>query len=365
MSDEPERRADGGEARDAGRPSLDLRSDGGVAETDRIGEMLAGIERKLAIRRTLTVLALLLALAVAYFGTGFLGDRAVPAIVRFAQYDFFFREFAQLLNPSFVDLTFYTQQNEIGGLRALWVTLTDPGSVLETATSLRSSLLVSGVVITLSIGIVGTIIGFPFALFFGVLGSERVVAFPFNFAFRGVMSTIRAIPALVWVFIYAALVPLSPLTAMLAVATDTIGNLGRLFTDELEEIQEGPIEAIRSTGADRSQVISFGMLSQVSTPFIAWTLYILEINVRIAVGLGVVGAGGLGQYIQQNLNLFNSSRAGAGLITLLFLVLSIELISSRTRAWLRPSEHERKGLVEALRDLADGGKWFGTYTGKD
>jgi phosphonate transport system permease protein len=181
----------------------------------------------------------------------------VPKLVQFAQYDFFIREFLKLLNPSFIDLTFYTQDNEIGGLRAIWVTLTRPGTILATATSLRSSLLVSGVAITLTIGIVGTIIGFPLALFFGVLGSERVIPFPFNFIFRGVMSTIRAIPALVWVFIFAALVPLSPLTAMLAVATDTIGNLGRLFTDELEEIQEGPIEAIRSTGADRSQIISF------------------------------------------------------------------------------------------------------------
>jgi phosphonate transport system permease protein len=343
----------------------DVRSDGGTAAGDRVDEILTAIERKLVLRRGLTVLALLFALAVAYFGTGFLGDRSVPAIVRFAQYDFFVTEFIELLNPSFVDLTFYTQENEIRGLRGLWVTLTNPGTILETATSLRSSLLVSGVVITLTIGIVGTVIGFPFALFFGVLGSERVVPFPFNFAFRGVMSTIRAIPALVWVFIFAALVPLSPLTAMLAVATDTIGNLGRLFTDELEEIQEGPIEAIKSTGADRSQVISFGMLSQVSTSFIAWTLYILEINTRIAVSLGVVGAGGLGQYIQQNLNLFNSPRAGAGLITLLFLVLSIELISSRTRAWLRPSEHESKGLIEAIRDLGDGSKWLGTGSGKE
>jgi phosphonate transport system permease protein len=162
------------------------------------------------------------------------------------------------------------------------------------------------------------------------------------------------------VFIYAALVPLSPLTAMLAVATDTIGNLGRLFTDELEEIQEGPIEAIRSTGASGGQVINFGMLSQVSSSFVAWTLYILEINTRIAVSLGVVGAGGLGQYIQTNLNLFNSFRAGAGLFTLLFLVLSIELLSSRLRARLRPEEDAGgKGFVAALKDLADPDRWLG------
>ena len=114
------------------------------------------------------------------------------------------------------------------------------------------------------------------------------------------------------------------------------------------------------------------MLSQVSTSFVAWTLYILEINVRIAVSLGVVGAGGLGQYIQTNLNLFNSYRAGAGLVTLLkfseaaagilmiiVIVLSVELLSSRLRARLRPGEHEGRSVVDVIMGLGDGGKWFG------
>ncbi|RLM90311.1 phosphate/phosphonate ABC transporter permease [Halobellus sp. Atlit-38R] len=330
--------------------------------TDSIDQILTRIERRIAIRRGLGVVGVAVAALVVYFGTGFLGTRPVPEIVRFAQFDFFFAEFVKYAQPTFVDLTFYTQENEIGGLGAILATLARPMTVVDTVGSLRSSLIVSAVVMTLAIGIVGTILGFPFALFFGVFGSERVTPFPFNFLFRGVMSTIRAIPALVWVFIYAALVPLSPLTAMLAVATDTVGNLGRLFTDELEEIEEGPIEAVSSTGASRLQVINFGMLSQVSTSFVAWTLYILEINTRIAISLGVVGAGGLGQYIQQNLNLFNSYRAGAGLVTLLALVLSIELLSSRLRARLRPSEHDSKSFLDSLRDLTDSSKWLGTST---
>ena len=330
--------------------------------TDSIDQILTRIERRIAIRRGLGVVGVAVAALVVYFGTGFLGTRPVPEIVRFAQFDFFFAEFLKYAQPTFVDLTFYTQENEIGGLGAILATLARPMTVVDTVGSLRSSLIVSAVVMTLAIGIVGTILGFPFALFFGVFGSERVTPFPFNFLFRGVMSTIRAIPALVWVFIYAALVPLSPLTAMLAVATDTVGNLGRLFTDELEEIEEGPIEAVSSTGASRLQVINFGMLSQVSTSFVAWTLYILEINTRIAISLGVVGAGGLGQYIQQNLNLFNSYRAGAGLVTLLALVLSIELLSSRLRARLRPSEHDSKSFLDSLRDLTDSSKWLGTST---
>lgn len=327
--------------------------------TDQIDDILGRLERKTLIRRTVLLITIAVAIVTVYFGAGFLGGRPVPELIRFAQFGFFFNEFGKYARPTFVDLTFYTQENNIGGLAALGALITHPSSILATVVSLRSSLIVSAVIITLTIGIVGTVLGFPLALFFGVMGSERVTPFPFNFLFRGVMSTIRAIPALVWVFIYAALVPLSPLTAMLAVATDTIGNLGRLFTDELEEIQDGPIEAIESTGASRVQVINFGMLSQVSSSFVAWTLYILEINTRIAVSLGVVGAGGLGQYIQQNLNLFNSFRAGAGLVTLLILVLSIELLSSRLRARLRPSEHDSKGIIESIQDLADGRRWLG------
>jgi phosphonate transport system permease protein len=178
------------------------------------------------------------------------------------------------------------------------------------------------------------------------------------------MSTIRAVPALVWILIFIPLSGISPISAMLAVATDTIGNLGRLFTDELEEIDEGPIEAIRSTGASSSQIVSFGMLSQVSSSFIAWTLYILEINTRIAISLGVVGAGGIGQYITLRIDLFAYSRAAAGLLMVVFIVLTVELTSSRLRARLRPEEDADTGLVDAIRSLGDMNKWLGTNPGK-
>jgi phosphonate transport system permease protein len=101
------------------------------------------------------------------------------------------------------------------------------------------------------------------------------------------------------------------------------------------------------------------MLSQVSRSFIAWTLYILEINTRIAISLGVVGAGGLGLMIRNSQDLFEFQRTAAGLIMVFIVVLGIELISSRIRARLRPGEHEGKGVVEAVRDLFDPNKWLG------
>ena len=200
---------------------------------------------------------------------------------------------------------------------------------------------------TLAVGFAGTILGFPLALLFGVLGSERVLPFPLNFVFRGTMSAIRAIPALVWILIYVPLAGITPAAAVLAVGTDTIGNLGRLFTDELEEIEEGPIEAMETTGANRPQTVTFGMLSQVVTPYIAWTLYIFEINVRIAVSLGVLGAGGLGEVVETQLGLYALSNAMATLMCIFLLIISVELFSQRVRSRLR-SDTETMSLRELV-----------------
>ncbi len=201
--------------------------------------------------------------------------------------------------------------------------------------------------ITLAMGVVGTIMGFPFALMFGVLGSERVTPFPFNFIFRGSMSFIRAIPALVWTLIFIPLAGLGPAAATFAIAFDTIGNLGRLFVDELEEIADGPIEAMETTGASKPQTIVFGMLSQVKTSFIAWTLYILEINVRIAVTVGVYGAGGLGQVVESQQGLLNWTEVMATLLCIFVLIITVELFSQRLRSRLR-SDDEVMGLKELI-----------------
>ena len=203
--------------------------------------------------------------------------------------------------------------------------------------------------VTLAMAFAGTVISAPIALALGVLGSERVISFPFNFIFRGTMSIIRSIPSLVWALIYVPLGGVSPLTATLAIGTDSIGTLGRLLTDELEEIEDGPIEGIRSTGASRSQTIVFGMISQVIRPFIAWTLYILEINVRAAVGLGIIGGGGLGLTLRLEQNTFNFTNMMATILFIVLLVLSVEMISQRIRSYLRRgNDIDRMSLYELI-----------------
>jgi len=334
--------------------------------------------RRRQLRRGLYLGAFLSVVGLTYFVfLDFLGfsfaqlttDRATTQMGKFVD---------GLLPPNFEDVTTYTKENEITGLDALWVTLSTwefgllwgvvpglwPTHIMDTlaaANAGNGNVLVSAAYTTVAAGFVGTVMGFPLALVFGVLGSERVVPFPFNFIFRGTMSTIRAIPAIVWTLIYIPIFGIDPATGVLAITTDTIGNLGRLFTDELEEIEDGPIEAVKSTGGGRIQVVVFGMLSQVTNSFIAWTLYILEINTRIAITLGVLSVGGLGMYIDNQIGLLDAGyqNAMAGIFVVIFIVLSIELISSRIRARLRPGESSGRSLLDAIMNLGDPRKWLG------
>jgi phosphonate transport system permease protein len=218
---------------------------------------------------------------------------------------------------------------------------------------IRSESLFSLAIVTFAMGFAGTVLGAPGALLLGVLGSERVVPYPFNFVFRGMMTVIRAIPALVWALIFIPLGGVSPFTGTLAIATDTIGDLGRLFTDELEEIESGPIEGIESTGAEKPQIIIFGMLSQVFRPFIAWTMYMFEINVRTAVSLGIIGAGGLGYMLQIQRQTFQYTNMMAVILTVVILVLAVEIISQRTRSYIRADDTESTTVIELITGLPE------------
>ncbi|WP_282352243.1 phosphonate ABC transporter, permease protein PhnE [Haloferax volcanii] len=207
-------------------------------------------------------------------------------------------------------------------------------------------------IVTVSMAFTGTLLGLPGALIMGTLGSERVTPFPFNFLFRMTMSIIRAIPALVWALIFIPLGGVTAFTGTLAIAVDTMGYLGRLFTDELEEIDDGPVEGVRSTGADKDQTVYFGMLSQVIRQYIAWGMYIFELNVRIAITLGLIGAGGLGFVMNMQRQTFQYTNMMAAILVSVVLILTIEMASQRIRSHLREDE-DTASFVEILKAFPD------------
>lgn len=207
-------------------------------------------------------------------------------------------------------------------------------------------------VVTVSMALGGTAIGVPGALVLGTLGSEQVTPFPLNFVFRVVMSVIRAVPALVWALIFIPLGGVTPFTGTLAIGVDTMGYLGRLFTDELEEIESGPVDGVRSTGANKRQTVLFGMLSQVFRQYVAWALFILELNVRVAITLGLIGAGGLGYQLMIQRQTYKYTNMMAAVLVTVLLVGTVEVISQRVRARLR-GEEDGPGTLEYLAGMPD------------
>jgi phosphonate transport system permease protein len=137
---------------------------------------------------------------------------------------------------------------------------------------------------------------------------------------------------MVYALFFVAAVGLGPFPGVLAVVTYTTMTLAKLYSEAIEGIDPGPVDAITATGASHLQVLRFGILPQVVPLFASYVLYRLETNIRAATILGFVGAGGIGFYIQTYLRMINYPAASAVLLVLVAMVMGVDFTSSRLRA---------------------------------
>jgi len=203
---------------------------------------------------------------------------------------------------------------------ALWTQLQGDGPMLASAA-----------VETLAIAAVGTALGLPVALLLGVLAANTVTPPTVRRPVRLLLGGLRAVPSMVYALLFVILAGLGAVAGALAIAIGTIGDLGRLFADEMEEIDETPVEAVRSTGAGLVSATAAARLPQVASAYLAWTLFYLEINARKSSVLGIVGAGGLGFPLIMAFRARNYTRVMAVVLTILVLVVSVETVAN----WLR------------------------------
>ncbi|MFQ5436888.1 MAG: ABC transporter permease subunit, partial [Anaerolineae bacterium] len=110
---------------------------------------------------------------------------------------------------------------------------------------------------------------------------------------RSILNTLRSIEPLIMAIVFVVWVSLGPFAGVMALTLHTIAALGKLFSEQIEGISEGPIEAITSTGANQLQTVVFGVIPQIVPPYIAYTLYRWDINVRMSTIIGFVGGGGI------------------------------------------------------------------------
>jgi len=191
-----------------------------------------------------------------------------------------------------------------------------------------------GAMETIQIAVVGTAVAALLALPMGFAAARNAApAWLFYWA-RGLLNVFRAVDTLVYALFFVAAVGLGPFPGVLAVMVYTATVLAKLYSEAIEAIEPGPVEAVRATGATTLQVLRWGVLPQLVPQFLSFTLYRFETNIRAAAVLGFVGAGGIGFYIQTYLRLLNYPAAATVLLVLIGLVTIVDFASSRLRARL-------------------------------
>ena len=191
-----------------------------------------------------------------------------------------------------------------------------------------------GALTTIEIALLGTTVAAALALPLGFLSARNVSAPSIFYPARAILNFFRSVDTLVYALIFVAAVGLGPFPGVLAVIAYTTTSLAKLYSEAIEGIDPGPVDAVTATGATRLQVLRYGVLPQVLPLFLSYVLYRLETNIRAATVLGFVGAGGIGFYLQTYLRMIDYPAASTALLVTIVMVMVVDALSSRLRARL-------------------------------
>lgn len=188
---------------------------------------------------------------------------------------------------------------------------------------------------TLQMSILGTVIGAVFAFPMALLAARNVTTARWlSVPVRLIMNLIRTIPDLLYAALFAVIVGFGPTAGTLALVFFSFGILSKLAYESTEAIDPGPLEAMTAVGAGKLKWIRFGVLPQVAPTYLAHLLYTFEVSIRASAILGLVGAGGIGLLLKNTLDLFRYDQACAIVIYTLIVVVIIDTVSTRIRAYL-------------------------------
>jgi phosphonate transport system permease protein len=227
-----------------------------------------------------------------------------------------------------VDLEF-SPSKMLSGLHQLgWITLMmvppDPG------TSLPVYLVALGE--TLSIAVLGTTIAAVLALPVSLLAARNIV--PSNllrFPVRRFFDSIRGVDTLIWALVWINVVGLGPFAGVLAIAVSDFGAFGKLFSEAIEAADKKQVEGIRAAGGNALHEIRFGLMPQVLPVIAGQVLYFIESNTRSATIIGIVGAGGIGLQLAEQIRVLEWQKVSFLILMILVAVAAIDWISARLR----------------------------------
>ena len=148
---------------------------------------------------------------------------------------------------------------------------------------------------------------------------------------RTILNALRSVEALIMAIVAVIWVGIGPFAGTLALALHTVAALAKLYSEQVESILPGPIEAVQATGANRLQTIVYAVIPQIIPPYISFTMYRWDINVRMSTIIGFAGGGGIGFLLQQNINLMNYRGASTQMVAIAIVVASMDYLSSYLR----------------------------------
>jgi phosphonate transport system permease protein len=185
---------------------------------------------------------------------------------------------------------------------------------------------------TIGIGLWGTVIGSFIAFPIGFFAASNTAPHPIVFiCAKSIVNTLRAIPELVYALLFVLSFGLGALAGVLTITFCTIALLGKFFSEAVESINMRSIEALEATGSHGINVVRHAVIPQVFPLFVSYNLYILDHNIRVAMAIGIVGAGGLGVELFRQMRTFHYPKVLAILIIMLIVVSLIDRLSSYFR----------------------------------
>jgi phosphonate transport system permease protein len=185
---------------------------------------------------------------------------------------------------------------------------------------------------TLSIAFLGTILAAVIAAPISLLAARNVLPFSLiRFPVRRILDSIRGVDTLIWALVWINVVGLGPFAGVLAIACSDIGALGKLFSEVIEMAEKKQVEGVRSTGGSPLHEIRFGLIPQVLPVIAGQILYYIESNTRSATIIGIVGAGGIGLQLAEQIRVLEWQNVAFLILMILVAVTAIDFVSSKLR----------------------------------
>jgi len=185
---------------------------------------------------------------------------------------------------------------------------------------------------TIHIASLGTLLSLLLALPVGLFAAHNICPYlPLNLVAKLILVSSRSVNSLVWALLFVGVFGPGALAGTLAIAFRSIGFVGKLVAEALEDSQPGPIEALSAAGAPGASLLSFGYWPQIKPAFWSIALFRWDINVRESAVLGLVGAGGIGMALDSALNLFQWNRVAVILLAIFAVVIAAEIVVTVAR----------------------------------